>query len=216
MLDRKESEAIKKELISHIEKNFPEDKKDFAKSQILSMEDKRLEEFLEENGIRLNTEKKDDREDSSCIFCLIASNKIRSYPLKEDENAIAVLEINPLSKGHTIIIPKKHIPLSEKIPSSVSSFIKELTERIKDNLNPERIEVMLSNIEGHGIINLIPVYGKEINKERKKADIKELEEVKELLSSSQKEKVIKKSKKKKVTLINTNKEKSIWLPKRIP
>lgn len=44
-----------------------------------------------------------------CIFCKIINNEISSYKLCENEHAIAFLDVNPATEGHTIIIPKKHV-----------------------------------------------------------------------------------------------------------
>lgn len=45
---------------------------------------------------------------SECIFCRIAAGELPSYSVYETENALAFLDINPLSPGHTLVIPKKH------------------------------------------------------------------------------------------------------------
>lgn len=46
--------------------------------------------------------------EQKCIFCTIVGNQIPSFKVYEDENFIAFLDIRPLNKGHTLIIPKKH------------------------------------------------------------------------------------------------------------
>src|SRR3990167_3932949 len=45
---------------------------------------------------------------SNCLFCQIASAKIPSYKVFEDDNFMAFLDIMPVVQGHTLIIPKKH------------------------------------------------------------------------------------------------------------
>ena len=44
-----------------------------------------------------------------CIFCKIIKGEIPSYKIYEDEYTYAFLDINPVSEGHTIVIPKKHV-----------------------------------------------------------------------------------------------------------
>ena len=44
-----------------------------------------------------------------CIFCKIISGEIPSYKIYEDDNVLAFLDITQGTKGHTLIIPKKHI-----------------------------------------------------------------------------------------------------------
>lgn len=44
----------------------------------------------------------------NCLFCKIAKGKIPSNTIYEDEDVLAFLDIEPATKGHTLIIPKKH------------------------------------------------------------------------------------------------------------
>ncbi len=44
-----------------------------------------------------------------CIFCKIIAGEIPCYKVFEDEKAIAFLDINPINKGHTLVIPKVHV-----------------------------------------------------------------------------------------------------------
>ena len=43
-----------------------------------------------------------------CIFCKIASGEVGAKVLYENEGAVAFLDVNPLSAGHTLVVPKKH------------------------------------------------------------------------------------------------------------
>ncbi|KAI1760925.1 HIT domain protein [Hypoxylon sp. FL1150] len=45
---------------------------------------------------------------SACIFCKIIKGEIPCFKLTENNNALAFLDINPLSKGHALVIPKTH------------------------------------------------------------------------------------------------------------
>ena len=44
----------------------------------------------------------------NCVFCKIVDGEIPSYKVYEDDNVYAFLDINPLTKGHTVVIPKNH------------------------------------------------------------------------------------------------------------
>ena len=46
--------------------------------------------------------------DENCIFCKINKGKIDSYTLYEDNLVRAFLDVNPVSKGHILVIPKEH------------------------------------------------------------------------------------------------------------
>ena len=53
----------------------------------------------------------------NCIFCKIIAGEIPSYKVYEDENFLAFLDINPLSPGHTLVIPKEHHRWVWDVPS---------------------------------------------------------------------------------------------------
>ena len=103
MLPKPQIPQIKKQIISQIEKTFPADKKTSAINEINSMNDEQLEQFLIKNNLI-----KPDGSSSQqqCIFCSIIFGDIPSTKIAENEKAIAILELNPISKAHTIIIPK--------------------------------------------------------------------------------------------------------------
>lgn len=56
-------------------------------------------------------------EERNCIFCKIIRGEIPSTKVYEDENFLAFLDINPLGKGHTQVIPKKHYRFVWDAPS---------------------------------------------------------------------------------------------------
>ena len=208
MLLQEQIAQIKEQIIQQIEANFPEDKKELAKKQIKAMNAEQLEEFLEKN--KLIKTPQDSSKNQPCIFCSIISGNSQSYKIDENEKAIAILEINPISKGHTLIIPKEHILSSEKIPQSVFSLAKKIAKKIKTKFKLKDIKISSSNLFGHEIINILPVYKNEtLDSKRNPAKPEELERLQKILEKKLKKKMIKKPRTKKI------KEK-IWLPKRIP
>ncbi|MEM3141291.1 MAG: HIT domain-containing protein [Candidatus Pacearchaeota archaeon] len=218
MLTKEQTETIKKQLIEHIKKVFPDEKKDFAIQKIESMTPEELEEFLKNNNLILS-----NFSDTKCIFCSIVKGDIDSYKIEENEEMIAVLELNPISKGHTIIIPKIHTSNFEKeSKKDTKEIINSISKLIKKKLKPKEIVIINSNLFGHEIINIIPNYSEKDNlisleSKRYKASSEELLELKKILGKKS-EKVIEKKEKTKILKpkkIRLNAEK-IWLPKRIP
>jgi histidine triad (HIT) family protein len=51
-----------------------------------------------------------DGMDPSCIFCKIAAGTAPSYLVYEDETSVAFLDLAPLRQGHTLVIPRAHVP----------------------------------------------------------------------------------------------------------
>ncbi len=207
MLSSEQVEQVKKQIIQQIDSNFPADKKEFAKQQVVSMNSEQLEEFLEKNKLVKTQQNSPQKQ---CIFCSIVSGDAQSYKIDENEQAIAVLEINPISKGHTLIIPKEHISSSENIPQSVFSLAKKIAKKIRTKLKLKDVNISSSNLFGHEIITILPIYQNEtLNSKRNQTRPEELEELQKILKEKPKEKIIRKPRTKKL------KEK-LWLPKRIP
>ena len=216
MLSPQQITEIKKQLSEQIEKSFPEDKKDFAKKQIQEMNGNQLEEFLKQNKLTVQESSglaSEGGQEGQCIFCAITSGKMDSYKIAENSEVIAVLEINPISSGHVIILPREHISSKDKLPESISSFAKKVSKRLKLKLKPQKILMQNSNLFGHEIINLIPVYKEseeEGKQERKPADKSELAQLQKTLK--EKSKPIQRKPK----TVKIKPEEKIRLPKRIP
>lgn len=202
MLSNEQTAQIKKQLLQQIE-NFPSDKKDIAKQQIEAMDSTQLEGFLKQNNAAQQSQ-----DPQQCIFCSIVEGKIPSSKIDENKDAIAILEINPISKGHALVIPKNH---SEKISKSITSFAEKIAEKIKSKLKPKNVEITPSELFGHKILNILPIYKNEnFNSERHQAKPEELEQIISQLEEKPKKKIIKKAKPKRIN------QKDIRLPKRIP
>ncbi|MFS8130724.1 MAG: HIT family protein [Candidatus Dojkabacteria bacterium] len=101
---------------------------------------------------------------AQCIFCDIVKNK-SYYKVYEDRNFLAFLDINPLSEGHTLVIPKAHFRHVWELPSagtgSVAEYFKVVQHVAKIlNYKLEPKEPIYSMIMGyeipHASIHLIP------------------------------------------------------------
>lgn len=57
-------------------------------------------------------------EKNTCVFCKIVASKIPAYPVYEDEQYLAFLDINPHSPGHIQVIPKKHYRYVWDVPET--------------------------------------------------------------------------------------------------
>ena len=129
MLPAEQVTQIKEQIIKQIDSNFPEDKKESAKQQISAMNSEQLEEFLKQNNIM---------KDQQCIFCSIISGEAQSYKVGENKTTLAILEINPISKGHVLIVPKKH---SQESSEQTKELTKEISKLLKARLKPKDILV---------------------------------------------------------------------------
>ncbi len=198
MLLEEQAEKIKAQLLEKLEKSNIQDKEEI-KNSIISMNEEELENFLKQNKLAKEPQ-------NQCVFCSIIEGKIPCYKIDENKDAIAILEINPISKAHTLVIPKEH---SQKTQKSIK-FAEKIAKKLKI-LKPKKIDVTPSSLFGHEILNILPVYKDEnLNSPRQKASEDELLELQKLLTKKSKTKVIRKPKIQKI------KEQKLWLPKRIP
>jgi len=67
---------------------------------------------------------------ASCIFCRIIKGEIPSFKLYESEKTLAFLDINPLSRGHSLVIPKHHGAKLTDIPDPELSEVLSVAKRI--------------------------------------------------------------------------------------
>ncbi|MDO4326323.1 MAG: HIT family protein [bacterium] len=68
--------------------------------------------------------------EENCIFCKIANGEIPSATVYEDENFRAILDLNPASKGHTIILPKNHFKDVCELDENTSAAVLPVAARI--------------------------------------------------------------------------------------
>ncbi len=102
-----------------------------------------------------------------CIFCKIIEGEIPSYKLYEDDNVLAFLDITQGTKGHTLIIPKKHVrnvyELDEETTLNVFKVVPKIARALKDAFNPIGLNIINNNDKPlqsvfHFHIHLIPRY----------------------------------------------------------
>lgn len=100
---------------------------------------------------------------SNCIFCKIINNEIPCHKIFENKNFLVFLDIKPVSDGHLLIIPKKHIVWMQDADDKTISDIFKLTKKImlalKRGLKCDYIQQsVVGNEVPHFHIHLIPRY----------------------------------------------------------
>lgn len=96
-----------------------------------------------------------------CIFCKIVAREIPSEVIWEDSNFVAFLDINPVSKGHTLIIPKKHYRWVWDVKEYSQYFLKirKVKKIIDKKYNPKFVEIKVLGVDvAHAHVHLIPHY----------------------------------------------------------
>ena len=84
-----------------------------------------------------------------CIFCKIVRGEIPSAKVLETDKVLAFLDINPVSKGHTLAIPKTHYATFVEIPEDVLTALGEalgkIGEAAKSKLNAAGFNILLND-----------------------------------------------------------------------
>lgn len=98
----------------------------------------------------------------STIFSKIVNGEIPSYKIAEDDNYFAFLDINPIAKGHTLVIPKIEVDyifdLNNKEYEGLMNFAKKIAEGLKEAVPCKRIGVAVLGMEvPHAHIHLVPL-----------------------------------------------------------
>ncbi|MCF0131291.1 MAG: HIT family protein [Pseudobutyrivibrio sp.] len=106
--------------------------------------------------------------DDKCIFCKIIAGEIPSNTIYEDDDFKAMLDIDPATKGHTLIIPKNHyanlMELDDEAASKALLVAKKIATKMMGSLGCDGINMAQNNgiVAGqtvnHFHIHLIPRY----------------------------------------------------------
>ena len=183
-LTPEQAQEIKKQLLTQVE-SLPNENKEQIKEHISKLNEQELEEFLKQNNIQTSENNQISQQQQEgpqeCIFCSITSDKLPYYKLADNKKALAILELNPLSKGHAIVLPKEHVSI-EKLPKSALGLAQKVAKKIKTKLKPEDVKIETSSFMDHAMINIIPIY-KDAKLEKKKAEESELKELQTILET---------------------------------
>jgi histidine triad (HIT) family protein len=98
------------------------------------------------------------------VFTKIVNGEIPCYKIAETKNCFAFLDINPLAKGHTLVIPKKEtdnlFDLDNDLYSELCLLAKKIALAIGKNIPCKKVGVAVVGLEvPHAHIHLVPING---------------------------------------------------------
>ncbi len=98
---------------------------------------------------------------NDCLFCKIIDKKIPAYIIYEDSDFLGFLDINPVVKGHSLLIPKEHYEWIHETPDETIAkafvVVKKLIIKMRKNLNCDYVQVSVVGKDvPHFHIHLIP------------------------------------------------------------
>jgi histidine triad (HIT) family protein len=84
-----------------------------------------------------------------CIFCKVLAGEIPGERVYEDEHTVAVMDINPWTRGHAVVFPRKHaanlFEIDEEELGRVAVAAKRLATKIRDTLGCDGVNLLQSN-----------------------------------------------------------------------
>jgi len=128
----------------------------------------------------------------SSLFTKIINGEISSHKIAENSNFLAFLDINPLQKGHTLVVPKIEtdyiFDLDDELLKEMFVFAKEVANQIKKAIPCTKIGVAVIGLEvPHAHIHLVPInkmVDMDFGKQKLELTSKELEEIAIAIKSS--------------------------------
>lgn len=124
------------------------------------------------------------------IFSRIVAGGIPCYKIAEDENYMAFLDINPLAKGHTLVIPKVEVDyifdLEPELLSGLMAFAQKVAKRIGNSVECSRVAVAVIGLDvPHAHVHLIPINGSsdfDFSREKLKLTPDEFRQIQDLIA----------------------------------
>lgn len=182
-------EQLTEEQIEELNKiaNLPKEKQQQELARFLKKLTPGQIEFLKRNQVMGSG--------GGCIFCSIVEGKVSSKVVYEDGMVLAILDINPASRGHTLVLPKKHYVITAMMPDKEIEHLFKVANKISkelfESLKAEGSNILVANGQiagqnvGHVVVHVIPRYngdGLDFGWQGKKMEEKELDEVRKKLA----------------------------------
>jgi histidine triad (HIT) family protein len=108
-----------------------------------------------------------ENSEKACIFCEIVAGRAHSHKIYEDDLTLSILDINPFSRGHSLVIPKRHVPwwheLTAEENASLFRAAKIVAEKMMLSLQPDFVCMFARGRRiPHTHIFLVPTYSGDV------------------------------------------------------
>ena len=128
-----------------------------------------------------------------CIFCKIVEGEFPAQKVYEDDRMLAFLDVNPVSKGHTLVVPKKHVENIHEAEGMNYLFdgLVEVSNAVKQAFGAEGVNIAQNNGElaGQEVFHLhfhiTPIYeGSELDITYNRSELEKGEEIAEEIENN--------------------------------
>jgi histidine triad (HIT) family protein len=104
---------------------------------------------------------------TGCVFCDIVAGKAEAYKIYEDELSICILDIHPYTKGHCLVIAKRHVhwwhELTDEENASLFRVAKVVANRMMDKFHPDFVFLWARGTRiPHTHLFLVPTYSGDV------------------------------------------------------
>jgi histidine triad (HIT) family protein len=98
-----------------------------------------------------------------CIFCKIATGKLPSHKIYEDEETFAFLDKHPINPGHILVIPKKHEPDFHELDNenylALMGTVKNLSHVVDIKMRPKKVGLIIAGWDvPHAHVHIVPMH----------------------------------------------------------
>lgn len=106
-------------------------------------------------------------QESACVFCDIVAGKAPAHVIAEDKLSLCILDIHPYTKGHCLVVSKRHVPwwheLTDEENASLFKMAKDVAGRMMDRFNPDFVFLYARGRRiPHTHLFLIPTYSGDV------------------------------------------------------
>jgi histidine triad (HIT) family protein len=84
--------------------------------------------------------------DPDCIFCKVIAGEIPGEVVDSDDRTVTVMDINPATRGHVVVIPREHsedlLAVSEEDLAATMNAVRRITSRMQETIEPDGFNVL--------------------------------------------------------------------------
>ncbi len=104
---------------------------------------------LQEKIKQMSPEELKEFQKKQCIFCQVVAGKVQSKKIYEDENVVAILDINPANPGHTLLLTKEHYSIMPQLPDDEVAHVfmvaKSLSNSMLRSIDAQGTNIIVAN-----------------------------------------------------------------------
>ncbi len=108
-----------------------------------------MSQITEEEWQKMSPEERMEYQIKNCIFCKIIKGEIPSKKVYEDDDFLGVLDVNPGTKGHVLVLPKKHVQIMPQLGTELNGKLGIVTQiistKLKESMNAKGTSIFVAN-----------------------------------------------------------------------